>query len=504
MSTPAVGYERVSSIIGYKITKGDFKESSPNLPMRIAILAEANTSSQSVLSTDPVEITSARQAGVMFGFGSPIYLIMRILRPVSGGVVGGIPTVVYPQAEPSGATPKVIKVTITGTATGNGTHTAVIAGRYAMDGVNYDFNVNSGDAPTAIAAKMSDSINNVLGCPFTASAAAGVVTLTSKWAGLTANPIGCFIDSNNAGLGITYAVANESAGSGTPSISASLQKFGAEWNTIVINSYGAEAAIMNALEQFNGRPDPEMPTGRYSGTIMKPFIALTGSTLENPTTITDPRREDCTIAICPAPLSPGLGMEAAANMGALFSRVCQDTPHLDVQEMQYPDMPAPKVIGEMSEYDNRDSIVKKGCSTVMLRSGGYVIIDFVTTYHPTGEEPPQFRYCRNLVLDWNVRFAYYLQERIYVIAHAIAGDNDTVSVQKVIKPKQWKGVVKQLFADLANKGLIVDTAFSEGSMTVGIDSTNPDRLNTFFRYKRSGFCRISSTTAEAGFNFGKL
>ena len=40
--------------------------------------------------------------------------------------------------------------------------------------------------------------------------------------------------------------------------------------------------------------------------------------------------------------------------------------------------------------------------------------------------------------------------------------------------------------------------------TVNISTTNPDRLETFFPYKRSGVARIASTTAQAGFNFGVL
>jgi hypothetical protein len=42
----------------------------------------------------------------------------------------------------------------------------------------------------------------------------------------------------------------------------------------------------------------------------------------------------------------------------------------------------------------------------------------------------------------------------------------------------------------------------QNSITVEVSSINPDRLETFFRYKRTGTARISSTTAEAGFNFG--
>ncbi len=90
MASDAVGSERISRIVGYKIVKGDFAQVTPNLPQRIAILAEANTAEQATLDTAEKEITSAQQAGNLYGFGSPIYHIMRILRPLAGGGIGGL------------------------------------------------------------------------------------------------------------------------------------------------------------------------------------------------------------------------------------------------------------------------------------------------------------------------------------------------------------------------------------------------------------------------------
>jgi hypothetical protein len=57
---------------------------------------------------------------------------------------------------------------------------------------------------------------------------------------------------------------------------------------------------------------------------------------------------------------------------------------------------------------------------------------------------------------------------------------------------------------LVRRGLIVDAQFSKDNTTVELSGTNPDRLNTNFKYKRSGVARISSTTAEAGFNYGNV
>ncbi len=504
MSSDAVGLERVSRVLGYKIVKTNFQISSPNLPQRVTIFGEANTDNQAGLSTDPVQITSAQQAGIAYGYGSPIYQIARILFPINGGGIGGIPVLVYPQAVAGGATAKVIEITPSGVATGNGTHTLIVSGRTILDGATYEIAIETGDTTADITAKISDVINNVLGCPMTATDSDYTADLTSKWKGLTADGISVSVDDNGNDLGISYSISTTQAGAGTPSIAASLAAFGNEWNTIVINTYGAISSIMTSLESFNGIPDPVNPTGRFLGTIMKPIIALTGSVADDPSSITDSRKDNCTIAICPAPLSLGLAMEAAANMAVLFAVVCQNSPHLDVAGKNYPDMPTPLAIGSMAVYNNRDAIVKKGCSTVDLVAGYYKVMDFVTTYHPVGETPPQFSFCRNLVIDFNIFYSYYLLQQQYVVDHVLAADSDTVSASNVVKPKSWKAVLKGMFSDLTLRALIVKPEFSIAGLVVNLGTSNPDRFETAFPYKRTGFGRVLSTDALAGFNFGTL
>ncbi len=507
MGSDAVGIDRISRVVGYKIKKGDFRTSSPNLPQKIAVIGEVNEANQADLDETPVEITSAQQAGELFGYGSPIHIQMRILRPRSGDGVGGIPTIVFPQPKAVGSAAKVLEITPSGVATGNGTHTLVIAGRSGIDGVPYDINIVSGDTTADIAGKIADAVNAVLGCPMLAESTDYEATLTSKWNGLTAQEISVTVDTNDDDLGITYVVDQIAAGSGTPSISDALEAFGNEWFTIVCNAYGTHSGTMDALEDFNGIPLEENPTGRYGGTTWKPFIAVTGTLVDNPSTISDPRKDEVTIAFAPAPGSDGLSMEAAANMVLLFAVTAQNNPHLDVAGQSYPDMPTPVVpsdIGSMGSYNNRDSFVKKGSSTVDIVSGKYQIQDFTTTYHPIGEEPPQYRYCRNLMVDMNIRYGYFLLEQINVVDHAIASNGDTVTAGKVIKPKQWIQILQAYATDLSLRALIVQKEFMQDSIEVDISTSNPDRLETFFRYKRSGFTRVSSTTAEAGFNFGTL
>jgi phage tail sheath gpL-like len=498
----AVGSERVSKVVGYKIKKGNFSNTTPNLPQSIAVLAEANNANQSGLSTTAQEITSAKQAGDLYGYGSPIYQIMRILKPISGEGVGGIPIYVYPQAEAAGATAKILQIVASGTATESATHIVKVAGRNGVDGQTYEINISAGDTASVIHGKIAAAVNGVLGSPVTAVSFGYDVDLTSKWKGLTANDLTVTVETDNKPAGVTYTITSPQNAVGTPSVQAALDQFGSEWKTIVINSYGLQSTVMDTLEDFNGTPSATSPTGRYTGTIVKPFVALSGSVSDDPSATTDARPNEVTIVVCPAPLSKGLPMEAAANACVLYARQAQDEPHLDISGKAYPDMPTPTSIGSMASYDNRDTIVQKGCSTVDLVAGQYVVQDFVTTYHPTGELPPQFRYVRNLNIDLNIKFGYYLLEQAYVVDHVIAADADSVSASKVVKPKTWIAQVSKYAEDLGSRALIADVPFMQDNIEVSLSTTNPDRLETTFKYKRSGFARIASTEVEAGFNLG--
>ena len=503
----AVGEEVITKVVGYKLDTFNSATSSPNLPQRVALFGEANYANQATLDTTPYQITSAQQAGDRYGYGSPIYSVARILFPASGGGIGNIPVVVYPQAQAAEATSKIVRIVATGTATGNGTHTIVIAGRNGLDAVFYDINVEEGDTTADISDKIETAVSAVLGSPVTSTSFDYHAQLETKWRGKTANDLVVSVNTNGDALGLSYAVTTTQTGNATPSIAAALAAFGNTWNTIVINTYGTVTNIMDALEEFNGKPSATNPTGRFASTIMKPFVALTGSTSADPSSITDTRLNDVTIAICPAPNSAAFPFEAAANMAVLYARKAQDTPELDVSGEFYPDMPTPADgnIGVMATLADRDRIVKKGCSTVDLVAGQYKVQDFVTTYHKTGVNPVQFRYVRNLYcVDMNVYYSYNLLVETDVVDHVIVNDNDFVSDLNVIKPKMFRQLILATIADLVQRKLLVDAAFTAENLIVRISTTNPDRFEVSFRYKRSGIARIVSTTAQAGFNLGTL
>lgn len=332
----------------------------------------------------------------------------------------------------------------------------------------------------------------------------GTLTLTSKWTGLTSADLTAVIDVNGNSVGLTYANTTTTFGAGTPSIATALTQFQSEWYTLVINSYGVSQ--LATLEAFNGVPDPINPTGQYLPMVFKPFMAFFGSTdpvASDLVAITDAsaRIPQVTNILCPAPSSGNMPYEVAAAMCLLFAVVSQSTPHLTVAGLSYPDIttPASNLIGDLSNYTNRNLLKSKGCSTVKLVNGQYQVQDPVTTYHPAGEVPLVFNEARYLVIDWNVKYGYTLLEIKHLRDKTIIADGQYTTVQNVVRPSDWKAILFGYFDTLASLALITDPAFSKASMVVEIDPTNPNRFNTTFSYKRTGTSEIESTTVTVGF-----
>ncbi len=171
----------VSRTSGYQLNKGKFSTVGPYLPQQIVILGEANTANQSSIVTTPVQITTAAQAGQIYGYGSPIHAAARIFFPVNGNGIGGVPIYVMAQLAAAGATGTVIVIGITGVATKSKTHYLNIAGRESLDNSAYAANIVIGDAADAITTKFFNAVNAVLGSPViaTKTTVAGTATATT-------------------------------------------------------------------------------------------------------------------------------------------------------------------------------------------------------------------------------------------------------------------------------------------------------------------------------------
>ena len=499
----AVGSERQAIVNGLNFEKGVFSALGSNLAQKIVILGEANTANQAGLSTDPVTGISTAEAGRLFGYGCPIHSMMRILKPISGDGVGGIPIIICPQISSGSATATVREWAIAGTASASSTLNVIVNGRTGIDFKKYDVAIAKADTATVIATKIINAINGVTSAPCTANGAAHVVSFTSKWKGATSSELTIEF-SSSTDVGISYTQTASTNGSGVVDISASLASFGDDWNTIVLNPYGE--VVFDVLEEFNGVADGINSTGRYSGLVKKPFVAFFGENIKSKTSllaITNhaDRVSQMTNALCPAPGSKNFKWEIAASYAYRMAVTAQNSPHLDVAYMTLPDIIAPANggIGDMNDYDNRDLLVKGGCSTVILKNGEYVIQDFVTTYHPEGEVVPHFNYVRNLMVQWNLSHRFQEKEEINLKGKTIIADDQTVSVSGVVKTSDWKAIVYAYHDEVADLGLLLDPDFSKENTQIAVGTVNHNRFDTRFPVKITGTVRISSTTMVLGF-----
>lgn len=501
----AIDTTRVSRVVGYKLKPGNFSPTTPYLPQRIAVFGEANQANQATIDETPFEFINHTEVGEKYGYGSPLHQIARILRPISGNPLGGISTIIYPQLEDTTPTATIIKksVTVATTVTENAIHKVIISGRDGIDGVSYSYSVVKGESAADVMDKIVDAVTNVIASPVTAAVNTGNIDFTTKWRSVTSAELNISFDVGNKAAGIVYAEVSKTAGTGAASITNALAAFNDNWNTIIINPYGSTTFV--ELETFNGVPDPTIPTGRYTPNVFKPLVALYGSALSDKddvvaVTNASARKSQVTNVHCPMPGATHFTWEAAANMCVACAPIMQNNPHLDNSKQIYRDLIAP-TSGDFSDYNARDFMVKKGSSTVNLISGSYTIQDFITTYAPDGEVPPKFRFVRDLNIDWNVAFNWLLIMQRDIQDKTILPDNNPSNVDNTITPKQVKQLASDFFDDMARLALIADPDFSRDSLQVGINESNPARLDIFFRYKRTSTAHIVSADAAVDFNF---
>lgn len=505
MTLSANVVERCSSYaLGYKLTSA----AGNYLPNRVAVFSPISTDKSAFSAWNiPVTITTNEQARKLFG-ECPATQIARILKPTVGGGLGTIPMDVFPIEDATGAAAAEATLAVSGTAVKDGVVYITFNGRKTIEGRQCAAAFSKDDTAADVKEAIKDAITAFLYAPVEVTEDDGTYTMTAKWKGANSNELKIHFDCSDTGL--TFTDPTFAGGSdGSISLADALANMGDKWYTHVVNIYGSSQ--FDTFANFNGEPDIETNgTGRWSGTTCKPFVCVTGTTESNPETLkalAANRKSDLTNALAPAPLSPGFSYEAAANMVVLSAVIADGNAHMDINDRSYADMPAPAndYIGDMQNFNVRDDLVANGISTVTYdASNGYTVQSFITFRRPEGQSPLayDFRYVRDIFVDFNVIYNYRLREGLYLRDKVILNDTDVASVDNIIRPKDWKSVIFAMIDALADLALLADPDYAKANVVVQIAKSDPQRINTTFYYKRSGIARKTSTNAYAGFNFG--
>lgn len=487
----AVDAGAVARVVGIQtIYKNTRTNGVAILPQRIAIVGQGSTTA--AYSEDRRQITSATEAGNLYGHGSPIHLAAKQLFPTNGDGVGTIPVTVYPLANGGTAVTSVGDITPTGAATQSGQY------RVVVNGIQSEPFVVLANATIAdISASIATAINAVLDMPVIAVGSATKVDLTSKWKGTSANSIEVsVIGALNSGL--TFAITQPTGGLLNPDVSGAIARIGNVWETMVLSCLElTDSAALNAYQDFG--------VGRWGALTRKPLVVITGSTvsdLTEITAITDARKTDLTNVVLTAPGSPNLPFVAAARQLARIAVVANNNPSCDYGSQAATGL-VPGADEVQWQYNQRDLAVKKGTSTTEIRDNVVTISDVVTFYHPTGEEIPAYRFVTDIVKLQNIIYNVDLEfVRPEWDGAPLIPDHQATVNPRAKQPKMAVAVIASMADNLGLEAIISDPDYTKKNTLAQISTQNPKRLDLKIPIKLSGNANIISVDLEFGFYFG--
>jgi len=492
MVSSAVDASAVARVLGIKTEFVNLRPGIAQLPQRIAVIGQGNTAT--TYDTTKRRVTSAAQAGSIYGFGSPIHLACRRLLPANNDGVGSIPVTIYP-LEDDGSGVKASGDLTPGAAPTTTSTFYVKINEIRSEAITLTISDDLAATVTAVA----DAINAVVDMPVTAtadtSAGSEKVDLEAKWAGETGNSIYVEVVESDD---ITWTITQPTGGSANPDIQPALDQVGNVWETLFLNTMNFDdATTLDKLSTFG--------EGRWGALTRKPMIAFVGNTSKTvsaATGTTSGRRTDRTNVQLVAPGSNEHPIEVAARQLARIAVVANNNPPRDYGRQQATQL-VPGADGDQWDYVQRDQAVKAGSSTVEVVDGVIQISDVITMYRPSGEPNPAYRYVVDIVKLQNILFNLNLE---YATAEwdgapLIPNDQPTTNPDAK-KPKDATAATAGIIDNLALEAIVSDPETAKQSIVSEIDSANPKRLNQAFTIQLSGNANIISVSLNFGFYFG--
>lgn len=331
---------------------------------------------------------------------------------------------------------------------------------------------------------------------FTITVPATNTKFTSAWKGESANDL--VLELIGDSLGVAFAIVQPTGGSGNPSVTAALAQMGNVWETFVLNGANIEDEdTLDAIQTFG--------EGRWGETVRKPFVCFTGNTatLEaDAVVIPSGRKDDRINGQLVAPGSVNLPCVVAARQLARIAKLANNNPPTDYGALKATGI-VPGTDGVQWDYPTRDLAVKAGSSTVEVVDGVVQLSDVVTFYHPTGEEPPAYRYVVDIVKLQNIFFNVDLKfaQPEWAGAPLLPDEQPTIN-PNARKPKSAKTELAGVIDALGDQAILSDPATAKKTITAGINASNPKRLDVSAAVQVSGNTNIKPITIKWGFFFG--
>lgn len=458
----------------YELGLGAATGLSPLLEQRAIILTEANTDMQSEAAQNGgvLEPLTSKEVAEVYGYGSSAHLAAIMLFD---NLSIGVPLKFIFVPEAGAGTVTGIVLTGTG-ATVTKTGTLVLN----FNGVLLAITLEIDQTLAQVLATIKTAINAEINLPvevLTASPTT-LIDITSKWKGQSSATINVTVFSNDS-EGITFAEV-KTPGTGEEIPTDELVKFQNDWYPHLLNCLGngITNAILDSFETFNGTPAGA--NGKYAAENMTPFVAWTSTRddlLAEATAVTATRLDKNTNIYLPVPNSQDLIFLNAANAMGMFIKKSNGDPKQDIDEdiITYSTPPEDGDVGDIIDYDFRDSLVKAGSSTVNFKEGNYYAKDIITTYKPLGETDPIFKYVRDNMIIFNIidQFKKFNAKQ----KNKSIAPNALPSIY-ITSPDLYRaGVLNEIVRPFVDLGYIADFDYAKENLDVGINPTNSGRFD---------------------------
>lgn len=369
------------------------------------------------------------------------------------------------------------KVTLTGTATGSGQL------NFYVSGARVRATIAVGMTATQAAAALASAINTA-GLSVSAVAAAGVVTLTCKWAGTSGNDIMLAINwlgranSEITPAGLTVALTAMAGGVGSPDVATALALLGDEAFEFICAPW-TDATSLDAW-----RATMDETSGRWSWAqqLYGHVYAARRGELGELVALGDTRNDQhMTVhgfeSACPDPF-----WRVAAAYTARTAVFISADPARPTQTGALSGItPAPA--GDRFTLTERQSLLVHGIATAYYGGGSVRIERAVTTYRKNAFDQADDSYFDSETLHQSAYVIRELKTRITSKygRHKLANDGTRFGAgQAIVTPNVIRAELIAGYYALEQLGIVENAdAFAE-NLVVERSTTNPNRLNVLY------------------------
>lgn len=408
-------------------------------------------------------ITAASQGALYFGHGSQLAQMIEAFVAVNENAE------LYAVAlnEDAAGVKATNTITVTGTATEDGTINLVAGGRKVAVAVA------NGDGQNTIASAIKAAFDEDVDLPFAAGVASNVVTNTARHKGEYGNDLSVFqsyYTGQKLPAGVSLAITAFSSGATNPDIADVIAALGGEYYYTIVTGWTDDGNMDTLEAELEDRWGPMQA-------IPGQAIAALRADYADSQTYGNARNSafSTVLATSASPTPPWM---CAAILAAV--EVAQNDPARPRQNKKLPGMLAPLVADRFSMTE-RNLLLLDGMATYKIEAGDCIIERMCTTYQTkNGVADPSYHDIETMRTLAYLRYSLSSRFLLKYPDAKLANDGTNFGPgQVVVTPKIARGEVLALFSEWERDGLVEGREQFAEQLVVERDANAPTQLNIF-------------------------